>query len=282
MECLRETAAPGGPAPRLGGRGVLRTRQSLPMECLPGTAASLCPGPPAGHTESTSQAPVEAYGARVGNGSPQQLEPTKGGDVESCPCGRHCLWSAGGGWRPPRLGPASCGDGESCPRGGRCLWSAYGTAAPSGARPPAGWTGGRAHVAVGAYGAPAGDGSPQRHGPGTLGDTGGSRYLWSACGGRQLPSVPAHELGGWGVVARRRSLLMERLRETAAPSGPGHQLGGRRVLPGRRPLPMERLLGLAEPSGPGPRAGGSSHRRRLSSWGDRGSYRGGGRCFWST
>ena len=50
---------------------------------------------------------------------------------------------------------------------------------------------------------------------------------------------------------------MERLRGTAAPAPRAHQLGGRGVLPRRRSLPMERLRGMAAPIGAGTPLGGT-------------------------
>ena len=50
--------------------------------------------------------------------------------------------------------------------------------------------------------------------------SGGGRYLWRACRGRQFPTARAHQLAGRGVLTRRRSVLRKGLRETAVPNGP--------------------------------------------------------------
>ena len=80
--------------------------------------------------------------------------------------------------------------------------------------------------------------------------------LWGACGGRLPPLARAHQLGGRGVLPKRRSVPMERLRGTVATTAQAHQLGGRGVLPKRRSLPMERMRGTAAPKGAGPQARG--------------------------
>ena len=223
---------PSSPGPPAGGRGVLPRRRSLPMERLRGTAApqqpgptswgdgKSCPvgaGPPAGGTGSPAQEAVAAYGAPAGDGSPH------------------------------RRGPTSQGDRESCPRGGRCLLSAC-----EGRRPPSA----RAHRLRGRKVLPGrrsrpmehlqGDGCPHRCGPTSWGGGDacprGGRCLWSACGGWRPPSARAHQLGGRGVLPRRRSLPMERLRGTAAPQQPGPTSWGD---------------GKSCPVGAGPPAGGT-------------------------
>ena len=69
-----------------------------------------------------------------------------------------------------------------------------------------------------------GDGSPHWPGPTSLGDgescPGGGRCLWSSCGGRKPPLARAHQMGGWGVLPRRRSVRMEGQRGTVVPNGP--------------------------------------------------------------
>ena len=161
----------------------------------------------------------------------------------------------------------------------------WGMAAPNGADARAGGTGRRAQAVVAAYGVRAGDGSPQRRGPIGRGDgpscSCGRLCLWNACGGWQPPTARAHRLRGWGVLPRRRPLLMKRLRGIAAPNAAhplavatkspaqavfatherlrglaahragAHWLGGRGVLPGRRPLPLECLRGMATSNGAG-------------------------------
>ena len=62
---------------------------------------------------------------------------------------------------------------------------------------PTSWgTGSPARAAVGAHGAPAGDGNLQRPRPTGWGDgesyRGGGRCLWSACGGRLRLAARAH------------------------------------------------------------------------------------------
>ena len=80
-------------------------------------------------------------------------------------------------------------------------------------------------MAVGAYAGPVVNGSSQRPGPTSWGDggscPGGGWCLWCECGGRQFPTFRAHQLGGRGVMPRRRSVPMEGLRGPALPNGPG-------------------------------------------------------------
>ena len=94
------------------------------------------------------------------------------------------------------------------------------TVAPIGAGPLVGGTGSLAHAAVTAYGVLAGDNSPHWRWSTSGGDgescPGGGHCLWTTCGGWQPPSVRAQRLGGWGVVPRRRSMLVERLPVMAA------------------------------------------------------------------
>ena len=102
---------PSARAHRLGGRGVLPKRQSLPMEGLRGSAAPIGAGPPAGGTEGTgspTQELVAAYGAPARDCCPQRPGPTQLG---------------GRGVLPKR---------QSLP-----MERLQGTAAPIGAGPPA-------------------------------------------------------------------------------------------------------------------------------------------------
>ena len=80
----------------------------------------------------------------------------------------------------------------------------------------------------------------------------------------------AHQLGGRGVLPRRRSLPMERLRGTAAPIGAGPPRGG-------TGSPAQAVVGAyglhagdGSPQWPGP-----------TKWGDGESCPGGARCLWS-
>ena len=188
------------------------------------------------------------------DGSSQQPGPTTWGDGESCPGGgrasggraregssqrAHQLRGRGvlPGWRlvpmeglretvePTTPGPPSGGLGvvprcRSVPMEG-LRWLAL----PNGRGPPAGGTGSPAHTAVGAYGVRVGDGRPQWPGPTSCRDQescpSGSPCLWSACGGRQIPTPRAHQLGERGVLPRRRWVPMEPLRGMAVPNGPG-------------------------------------------------------------
>ena len=174
-------------AHHLGGREVRPRRRSLPMEHLRGTAAPSGAGPPARRTESPTKAVVIAYGALARDGTPQRRGPASWGDGESCPGGGGCRWSAYRGRQPPSARAHGLGGQRVLPR----RWSLpmeclLGTVAPSGPDPPTGGTGSPAQAAVGAYGAPVGDGSPQRPKPTSWGDgewcPGGGRCLWSACG----------------------------------------------------------------------------------------------------
>ena len=91
--------------------------------------------------------------------------------------------------------------------------------------PQAKGTGSPAHTAVGAYGVLVGDGRPQWPGPTSRRDQescpSGGPCLCCACGGRQIPTARAHQLGGRGVLPRRRWVPMEPLRGMAVPNGPG-------------------------------------------------------------
>ena len=116
-----------------------------------------------------------------GDSSPKRCVPTRFGDAESCPVFGCCLWRAYrgivapydigrlvGGKRCPKqsvVPPTGCRDTEFCPIVGRCLWSAYrGMSAPTGVGAQTGDTGNLAPPWVVAYGVPAWDCSPQRHG----------------------------------------------------------------------------------------------------------------------
>ena len=133
-----------------------------------------------------------------------------------------------------------------------------GRAVPNSAGPPAGKTGRPAHAAFGAYGGHARDGSSQRPGPTSWGDVesypGGGRCLWRACEARHFPTARAHQLGGRGVLPRRRSVAMERLRGTGAsllpPDGGPWPLG--------TAVPLEPSIGTGRCPGTTPRhpAGG--------------------------
>ena len=93
------------------------------------------------------------------------------------------------------------------------------------AGPLATGTGSPAQQAVAAERAPAGVGSPYKRWPTSWGDgescPGGGHLLESACRGWQPPLAWAHQLGGLGVLPRRRSLLKERLLGMASPIGAG-------------------------------------------------------------
>ena len=112
--------APLAWAHKLGGRGVLPRRRSLPMEHLRGTVGPIGAGPPVGVTGSLAQEAVTPYGAPAGDGSPHWRGPTSWGDGESSLGGGRCLWSACRNGSPHRRTPTSWGDGESCPGGGHC------------------------------------------------------------------------------------------------------------------------------------------------------------------
>ena len=99
-----------------GGRGVLPRRWSLPMECLPGTAAPSGPGPRAGGTDSAAPVAVGAYGAPVGDGCPHRRGPTSWGDGESCLRGGRCLWSACRARQPSAAGTHRLGGRGVLPR----------------------------------------------------------------------------------------------------------------------------------------------------------------------
>ena len=91
---------------------------------------------------------------------------------------------------------------------------------------------------------PAGDGC--HHSCGLSGWRDGESYvrsswcLWSVCEGPQPPSARAHQRGGRGILPRRRSVPMERLRDRVRPSTWAHQLGGRGVVPRRWSVPTHR------------------------------------------
>ena len=152
----------------------------------------------------------------------------------------------------------------------------WGTAArPIGAGPPFGGTGSPAHAAVGAHGAPAGDSSPQMpraHPPGEgESSLGGGRCPRSACGGRQISLARAHQLGGQGVLPRRRSVSMECLRGTAAPKRPGPtNWGDGESCPGGGRCLWSACGGRLPPS---------AQAHQLGGWE---SCSGAGRCPWGT
>ena len=80
MECLPGTAAASGPGRPSGGRGVLPRRRFLPMECLRRTAPPSGQGLAAGGTKSPAQEVVAAYGALSGDTSSHGRGLTSRGD----------------------------------------------------------------------------------------------------------------------------------------------------------------------------------------------------------
>ena len=179
--------------------------------------------------------------------------PTRFGDGESCPSGGQCPWWACGGRQWP--GPAGWGAEVLSKWRSVSIGGLRGTAVRNGLGPLGGgmgspaeaavgayggtmgdgssqrWgaqakgTGSPAHTAVGAYGVPVGDGRPQWPGPTSRREQescpSGGPCLWSECGGRHILTPRAHQLGGWGVLPRRRWVPMEPLRGMAGPNGPG-------------------------------------------------------------
>ena len=146
-----------------------------------------------------------------------------------------------------------------------------GIAVPNGPGPPGGGTGSPAQAAVRAYGGPAVEGKPE--------------------------TAQAHQLGGQGVLPRRRSSPMEGLQGMTVHNGPGAPSGGTgspaQVAVGAW------LRGTLAPIGAGPparRTGSPAHPGGRCLWrtaGDcssqrpgptssrgRGSGLGGGRCLW--
>ena len=126
---------------------------------------------------------------------------------------------------PNGPGPPVGGTGYLPKRRSVPLEGLRGMALPNSLGPAAGGTGSPAQVAFAAYGGPTGHGSSQQCGP-TSQEDGEScpcvgRYLWRACEGWQFPTARAHQLGGRGVLPRRRSVPMEGLRGAAFPNGPG-------------------------------------------------------------
>ena len=215
MEAMRGAAVPRAcrgrqfptaRAHQLGGRGVLPRRRGG----LRGTALPNGPGPSTGGTGSPALVAVGAYGGLAGDGSPLWPGPTSSGDSEPSPGGSRCSRRAYGGQQFPTAPAHRLRGREVLPRQRSVLMGALrGTALPNGLGPPTWGTGSPALVAVGAYGGPAGDGSPHRRGPTSLGDgkscPGGGRCPWSACGGWQPPKARAHRLGERGVLPRRWS-----------------------------------------------------------------------------
>ena len=132
----------------------------------------------------------------------------------------------------------------------------------SGRHQLAGRTGSAAQVVVAAWGVRNGEGNPQRCKPTGWGhgqsSPSGGRCLGSANGGMQPPVPHALWLGGEGVLARRWSLLEERLRGLAAPSGAGPPARGRAFLCKPLVLPTVCQQGKATPSGACPLADGDA------------------------
>ena len=156
---VRQPAAAG--IQQLGARGVLPRRRSVPMERLGGTAAPSGPGLPIGGMGSRAKAAVRAYGASRRDGSPKRPGPTYWRDGESCQGGGRCLWSACGGRLPPLARAHQLGGRGVLPtRRSVPMERSRGMAGPINPAPAVGKTASRAQAAVGAYGAPAGDGSP--------------------------------------------------------------------------------------------------------------------------
>ena len=185
---------------QLQGRGVLPRPRSVLMERLRGTTPPIGPGPPAGGLGSRAQA-----------------------------TGR-CLWSARGGRLPPSAG-AHQQSGRGVLPSHRLvpMERLQGIASSSVLGPPARGMVSPAQVAVGAYGAPAGDGCPPGRGPTSWADGDPDRRglrLWSAYGGRLPPLARAHQLGGRGALPRRRSVPMAPLPRTGAPISSGPRASG--------------------------------------------------------
>ena len=184
----------------------------------------------------------------------------------------------------------------------------WGKAAPNSAGPLAGETGSRAQAVVTAYGAPTGDGSPQRRGSTGWGDgkscpaTG--RCLWSAYRGWQPPTSRTHWLGGRRVMPRWWLLRMESPRGIATSNGVGPQAEGTGSLAQAVVAAYGAPTGDAGPqrrgsNGAGPPAGGmgspapavvaaggtagdgSPQRCWSTGWGDGESCAAGGTSLWS-
>ena len=88
------------------------------------------------------------------------------------------------------------------------------------------------HVVVGAYEGLARDGVAQRPGPNSWRDgdscQGGGWCLWRVCGGWGFPKTQAHQLGGRGVLPKRRSVPMDYPWGTPCPSSQGRPFEGKR------------------------------------------------------
>ena len=222
----------------LGRRGVLHTWWLLPMERLQGIGAPNGAAPLAAGRGKPTQAATATYGEPTGDGSPQGGGPSSCWLWESCPSSGRRPWCAYREWEPPTARLHWLGGGEVLTRG-RPLptkhlrgmesptvqahrlggWGVMprrrplpverlqGLGAPNGAAPLAGGRGSPALAAAAIYGAPTGDGSPQRLGTTGWGDwescPGGGRYLHGAYGEWQPPTTWVHRVGGQGVLPRR-------------------------------------------------------------------------------
>ena len=134
-------------------------------------------------------------------------------------------------------------------------------------------TGSLAQAAVGAHGGLAGEGSSQGPLPTGWGNTdsfpSGAWCLWSTCEGRLCAMARAQQQEGRGVLPRRRLVPMEVLWGMAVPNSPGPPAG-------RTGSPAWTAVGAY-----GVLLGDSrSQRAGPTSWGDKESCPGVGRCLW--
>ena len=203
--------------------------------------------PRTGGTGTPAQSVVAAYGAPLGDLSPQRRVPTGGG--------------GGGG-------------GGSYPVVGRCrLWGACGGWRPPTARTH--WLGGRGGLPrrVAAYGAPRRDGNPKHRSPTGWVDGECSpvfgRRLWKSCVGCEPTTARAHGLQGQGVLPSQWSLLKGCLSGIAAPNGAGPQAWGTASSADLLVLAYAPPAGVGSPQLWGP-----------TGWGDGESYPVGGCCLW--
>ena len=91
------------------------------MGCLLGASAPISACPTAGETGSPAHAAVGAYGAPVGEDSPQMVRAHRlGGPVVLPRAAVGAYRVPVGDGSPLRSGPTSYGDREHCPGGGPC------------------------------------------------------------------------------------------------------------------------------------------------------------------
>ena len=139
--------------------------------------------------------------------------------------------------------------------------------APIGAVPLVGGLGTEAQEVVAIQRACAGDGTPHRRGPTTLGDRNscpsGGNCPKSFCEGLRPPLVRSYQPWGRGILTMRGSLPKKRPRGIAAGIGMVLPAGGTRVPSRQRSLP-KKVWRTAAPIGAGPAIGGTGSQAKAA------------------